>query len=358
MRTHRSTVALLCAAVGATLGAPALAQPLETNLVANPGFEAVDVNFPGPFTSLFIFDWQDNDADGDDVFAFPYTSQYSGSPQPPDSGAYHYSGGFNTAADQILVFQTVDVASGPAGKLVQSGNGFFDLSAYFSGYRLQDDACFVRVFFLDESGNDITPADQRVGGTTFLLGLPVTDVPGVGLQRDWGRDRLGGPIPAATRSVLVAIGSSDADENHDGYVDNVDFRVTATNPAPASFAIVSPVNGQFFEGTAFTADWADAFNAASYTVTVSASPDLSNPIFNQSGVTSSEFSFTNQIGNGVWYIDVTAVNSGGSTESSNGPIRFAVVAGGGSGCRADFNGDGIANSQDFFDFLTAFFAGC
>ena len=29
----------------------------------------------------------------------------------------------------------------------------------------------------------------------------------------------------------------------------------------------------------------------------------------------------------------------------------------GPGCRADFNSDGAANSQDFFDYLTAFFAG-
>ncbi len=28
------------------------------------------------------------------------------------------------------------------------------------------------------------------------------------------------------------------------------------------------------------------------------------------------------------------------------------------GCRADFNGDGLINSQDFFDFLNRFFAGC
>jgi hypothetical protein len=354
MCTRRPFVAMLAAAVGAALGTSALAQPLNTNLVANPGFESVDPNITGPFGSVLILDWIDNDGDGDDAFAFAYSANYSGNPAPPDSGAYHYSGGFNTQPDQILMYQSVDLSSGPAGKLIQGGHAYFDLSAYFSGYFLQDDASFVRVFFLDEVGNDISPADLRVGGYDFLQGLPAPKG-----RRDWGQSRLGGPIPAGTRSVLVAIGAADADVNHDGYVDNINFQVTATNPAPAAFTISSPVAGEFFQGTSFHADWTDAFNAATYTVTVSPNQNLSSPVFTQTGVTASEFDFTGQVGNGVWYIGVSAVNSGGSTTASNGPVRFAVVTqGGGGGCRADFNHDGVSNSQDFFDFLVVFFQGC
>jgi hypothetical protein len=353
----RSKCALVFAAAGACLGSSAMAQSVDTNLVVNPGFESVDVNFPGPFTSVFLLDWIDNDGDGDDAFSFPYTSQYSGSPSPPDSGKFHYCGGFGTAPDQLLVFQSIDVSGGGAGGLIQSGSGFFNLSGYFSGYRTQDDACYVQVFFLDEGGADITPVPLQVGGLAFVLGLPLTDVPGVGLQRDWGQDSLGGPIPAGTRSILVAIGASDGDPNHDGYVDNVDFRVTATNPAPAGFVIETPTPNQFFEGGAFATNWEDSFNSSSYTVTVSASPDLTNPVFNRTGITSSDFSFNGQVGNGVWYMQVRAVNSGGSTPAGNGPVRFAVVTGN-SDCQADFNGDGVVNSQDFFDFLNLFFVGC
>ncbi|MGE3107755.1 MAG: hypothetical protein AB7G11_03370 [Phycisphaerales bacterium] len=38
--------------------------------------------------------------------------------------------------------------------------------------------------------------------------------------------------------------------------------------------------------------------------------------------------------------------------------EFVVLVDLSDGCTADFNGDGIVNSQDYFDFLVAFFSGC
>jgi hypothetical protein len=47
-----------------------------------------------------------------------------------------------------------------------------------------------------------------------------------------------------------------------------------------------------------------------------------------------------------------------SPSSSQGGISIDNLLTGAIGCAADFNHDGVVNSQDFFDFLAAFFAGC
>jgi hypothetical protein len=47
---------------------------------------------------------------------------------------------------------------------------------------------------------------------------------------------------------------------------------------------------------------------------------------------------------------------GGMVVTTSNPGTITVI--GNPACTADFNHDGFVNSQDFFDFLTAFFAGC
>jgi hypothetical protein len=50
--------------------------------------------------------------------------------------------------------------------------------------------------------------------------------------------------------------------------------------------------------------------------------------------------------------DSSAVSCGATTNQTEHYISVNI------GCASDFNHDNVANSQDFFDFLTAFFAGC
>lgn len=61
------------------------------------------------------------------------------------------------------------------------------------------------------------------------------------------------------------------------------------------------------------------------------------------------------INHGVLGLQSISRGSSGNFTSPQSPIALRLIEGGDE-CLADFNTDGIVNSQDFFDFLTAFFA--
>ena len=60
-----------------------------------------------------------------------------------------------------------------------------------------------------------------VGGIVFANSLPVVDG-----KTDWGQNATAGKVPAGTTSVEIQIISDVATDNHDGYVDLIDFQVT------------------------------------------------------------------------------------------------------------------------------------
>jgi hypothetical protein len=57
---------------------------------------------------------------------------------------------------------------------------------------------------------------------------------------------------------------------------------------------------------------------------------------------------------GVW---ADVLDEGKPASAPDVPQDFPFIVHGGIACAADFNNDGVANSQDFFDFLTGFFVG-
>jgi hypothetical protein len=212
------------AAAGLLAPSTVRAAELNVNLVANASFESTAEVFPGsgPFGSMLLNTWVDADGDNDDAFVFPYTLAYAGIPDPPSAGDNFYTGGFNTTAGAVLIKQSFSVGTGPSGTLIQSGNAKFDLSGYFTSYADGDDASAVRAIFLNTGGSSLGQVD--VGGYNFIQSLPITDG-----RRDWGQARQIGDIPIGTSTVEIQVISSDADGNHDGYVDLIDFQVT-NNP--------------------------------------------------------------------------------------------------------------------------------
>jgi len=63
----------------------------------------------------------------------------------------------------------------------------------------------------------------------------------------------------------------------------------------------------------------------------------------------------NFIGPGAFHNYAYSVDSGITWENYGGDNPYQVRVNVSSACTADFNGDGAVNSQDFFDFLAAFF---
>ncbi len=243
MKVYNWRRKLAATLVAGGLISPAAVQAanLDTNLVANPGFETVDINVIGDYNAVKVLNWT-----GVDGFAYshngslngggtPVPDYAGGDVDPPGAGNWYFSANNNPGSDTgdirepDLFYQDVALNAGTTGTQIASGEAAVRLSAYMSSYLNDNDFGIVHVQF------------KNAGGTTIGTVQIADSDPGP--DNVWNLNSGAALIPAATTSVRVSLLGGVANGGTDGYIDNVDVQVT--NAANVFlFAQVNTTTGQ------------------------------------------------------------------------------------------------------------------
>lgn len=106
-----------------------------------------------------------------------------------------------------------------------------------------------------------------------------------------------------------------------------DLRIMgAQDQLPEHFLLLNPIKGSRGNATKPVFSWEPSFGASSYNLVVSTNSDLSNPIINETGLTSTSYTPASVLThNTTYYWRVTAVNANGSVEDRNAVISFRTA---------------------------------
>jgi hypothetical protein len=207
---------------------------LDTNLVVNPGFESVDFGTTGDYGAPKVNSWMGTG------FAYSHTlasgiPDYADGVDPAGAGDWYFTTNNQPEADTgdirspDIIFQDIDVATGPSGAQIATGEAAVRLSASMSSYLNDFDSGNVQVDFKNSTGTTIGSA--RIEDPDF------------GPNNVWSQTSGSGFIPVGTASLRVSLFGTPRNAGADGYMDNIDVQVTnAANEL--LFLEVNTTNGQ------------------------------------------------------------------------------------------------------------------
>jgi hypothetical protein len=192
---------------------------LDTNLVMNGNFETVDTGTLGTYMAPKVVSWS-----GGPGFAYSHDKSVTGIPDyadgtdPPNAGLWYFTSNNNPSLPSgdwrapDLVFQDVDVSTGPTGTQIATGEAAFKLSAFMSSFANDNDSGNVQVDFKNAGGTTI--------GSTSISDLDF------GPTNVWSLNSNSGILPVGTASIRVSIFGTPRNGGADGYIDNVDFQIS------------------------------------------------------------------------------------------------------------------------------------
>jgi hypothetical protein len=218
------------------LGLSILAGGLSFVGAANAIDIVIDGSYESSTNSLTGFVGQGGDAaagiDGGwtSFTTYTYSAGYT-QPGPTGSGQVY----LRPYAPNQTVSQVDSLTRAITTAQIDSSQGQYAASAWFSTYLGQNDYSDLTLQFLDVSQSPIgTPV--ALGGAAFVAALPG----GIGL-RAWGQDTKSGLVPSGARYASITTVSTALSGQPDGYVDLVSLDITA-GFVPVQVASASPVN--------------------------------------------------------------------------------------------------------------------
>jgi hypothetical protein len=354
---RRKLVASL-AAGGLLAPAAVRAADLNTNLVANPGFESVDLGITGDYNAPAVQTWL-----GGPGFAYSHNPtvttipDYADGDDPPNAGSWYFTSNNNPGSPTgdwrapDLVYQDVDVSAGATGSQISMGEAAYKLSAFMSSYLNDNDAGNVQVDF------------KNAGGTT--LGSAIISDPDFGPNNVWSLSSAVGLVPVGTTAVRVSLFGTPRNGGADGYIDNVDVRLvpaaeellflevnTGTGQVAIKNQTGDPVNIDYYE----IESAASALNPTAW----NSLQDQNLPGFpagNGSGngweqfggasasvLGESTLSGASRVSNNATVSLGPAYNAGGARDLV---FRYGAVAGASAALSGDYNENGVVDAADY-----------
>jgi hypothetical protein len=162
---------------------------------------------------------------------YNYSLNYT-QPGPPGSGLKYlrpYPGGGGSQ----VVSQTNSLARAITTTQIDTSNGQYTFSAWFSTYLGNNDYSSLTLQFLDATTNGIG-SPVVIGGAVFVAALPGGTGP-----RAWGQDTKSGLVPPGARFAAITSASTALSGAPDGYVDLVSLDVIVA-PVLISIASAAP----------------------------------------------------------------------------------------------------------------------